>query len=264
MKKLLFTALWVAVFTSTCFAQLSKVNQRCEQMPCESGLYCVTLKNGEKKCATCTQSTLDDLTDDVDDYCKGFESGWTPGASPEFNEALADDGRVWIDVYDIMIDKAKKCKETRITREDKCWDDGDDDHKRAINQVTESIEKMVNHKRTQIDDRRVYYCSSNTYESRLSTYNSKCKINLYDINQKVDIMVNAVKGGNKVDCDDLEDYNEMCEYCLEAAKNLLYDGFRNNSSYIPYDYNEVMNKAQETAKKGKDLLYDVKSKSLCD
>lgn len=264
MKNIIISTIALFLIISNGKAQLAKVNESCKEMPCESNLHCLTLKNGDKKCATCDQSTLNSLTGYVDDYCKGFEVGWTPGASQEFQDVVAKDGRVWVDIFDIMLEKAKKCKQARVDREDRCWEDGDDEHKRAINEVGESITRMSDHKRRQIDDKRVYYCSESTYESRLSTYDSKCGINFIDINQKLDIMNNSMKEGKKVDCDDIEDYGENCEYCLEAVKNLLYDGFRNNSSYIPSEYGDVMTKAQDTVKKAKDLYADAKNKSLCE
>lgn len=264
MKNIFIGTIFLFAILSNCAAQLTKVNESCKQMPCESGLYCLALKNGDQKCATCDQSALNGYTRDVDEYCKGFEVGWTPGASPEFQDVLAKDGRVWVDVFDIMLEKAKKCKQAREYREKQCWKDGDDEHKKAISEVTESISRMSDHKRRQIDDRRVYYCSESTYESRLSTYTSKCDINFPDINQKLDILSNSIKDGKKVDCDDIEDYGEKCEYCLQAAKDLLYDGFRNNSSYIPNEYGDVMTKAQEAVKKAKDMYADAKNKSLCE
>jgi len=30
-------------------AQLTPINESCDQMPCESGLYCIELKDGQKK-----------------------------------------------------------------------------------------------------------------------------------------------------------------------------------------------------------------------
>ncbi len=264
MKNILLSTIVLFVIIGNCNAQLKKVNESCKQMPCESGLYCVTLKNGDQKCATCDQSTLNDLTGKVDEYCKGLETGWTPDASPEFQESLAKDGRVWVDVFDIMLEKAKKCKEAREYREDKCWADGDDEHKQAINQVAESIDRMSRHKSRQIQDKRVYYCSKSYYESRLSTYTSKCNLNFQEINQKLDIMNNNMKNGTKVDCRNIEDYGKSCEYCLQAVKDLLYDGFRNNSSYIPDDYNNMMKQAEDAAKKAKDMQEDAKNKSLCE
>ncbi len=208
--------------------------------------------------------SLDGLTRNVDDYCKGFETGWTPESSTEFKESLASDGRVWVDVFDIMLEKAKKCKEARVYREYKCWADGDEEHKGAIKQVAESIDRMSSHKYRQIQDKRVYYCSKSYYDSRLSTYNSKCNLNFPDIKQKLDIMKNSMKDGKKVDCGDIEDYGKSCEYCLQAAKDLLYDGFRNNSSYTPDEYSDVLKLAEKAVNLAKEVQEDAKSKSLCE
>src|SRR5688572_3325097 len=126
MKKLILLSIVLLSFLfEESVAQLTRVNESCKQMPCESGLYCVVLKNGDQKCAKCDQSTLNDRTRSVDDMCKGFESAWSPDISPEYKAVLASDGRVEVSVYDVMLEKAKKCKEARVYREDKCWDGGD-------------------------------------------------------------------------------------------------------------------------------------------
>ena len=115
-----------------------------------------------------------------------------------------------------------------------------------------------------ISDKRVYYCSKSTYESKLSTYNSKCNLNFSDISQKIEIMNNDQDKGNKVNCSDIERYSNDCERCFDAAKDLLYDGFQNSTSKFPYDYNQSMTKADELVKKAKELLQTVKNKSLCN
>ena len=244
--------------------QLSKVNEECSVMPCESGLYCVEVKGGKKKCAACDQSTLSDLTGKVEDYCKTFGQGWTPESSAEYQAVLAPDGRVLVEVFDKMLENAKKCKEAREYREDRCWKGGDDEHKKAIEQIKESIERMSAHKYKMISDRRVYYGSKNYYESRLSTFKSKASLNFPDIDQKLSIIEKDINDGKKVDCSVIERYSNDCEYCVNAGKDLLYDGFSNSSDKFPEEYNTPYTKAQELLKRAKSLLETAKSKSLCN
>ena len=243
--------------------QLTRVNESCKQVPCEERLYCVTLKNGDQKCATCDQSTLNDLTGKVDDACKSFDAGWTPENSSDYQEALASDGRVMVDVYDQMLEKAKKCKEAREYREYKCWDNGDPEHRRAIEQVTESIDRIARHKSRQISDKRVYYCSKSTYESRLSTFNSKCNLNFQDINQQLNIMLNNMSNKTPVSCYDIDRYGDDCERCFAAAKDLYYDGYRSSSSYFPQAYQEIMDKAESTYKSARSLKEMANKDNLC-
>lgn len=254
----------ILLVSNSLTAQLTKVNQSCKQTPCEQGLYCITLKNGDQKCAACDQSTSDDLTRKVDDACKGFEEGWTPGASKDFSETLAADGRAQIDVFDIMLEKAKKCKEAREYREDKCWDDGDDDHKKAIKQVAESIERISTHKYRQINDKRVYYCSKSTYDSKLSTFNSKCNLKFQDLTYLLEGTEKKINNGEKINCSELEKIANDCGYCYEAAKDLYYYGFRDNSSYFPEEYNEAYTKSQKIMETAKKLREQAKSKGLCE
>lgn len=245
------------------WAQLTRVNESCKQMPCEERLYCLTLKNGDQKCATCDQSTLNDLTGKVDDACKSFDVAWTPENSSEFQEVLAVDGRVMVDVYDVMLEKAKRCKEAREYREYKCWDNGDREHLDAIKRVAESIDRIATHKYRQISDRRVYYCSKSTYESRLSTFNSKCNLNFPDINQQLNILLNNMGNKTPVSCSDIDRYGDDCERCFAAAKDLYYDGFRSTSSYFPYPYQETMDKAESTYKSARSLKEMAYKDNLC-
>lgn len=241
-----------------------RVNETCDQLPCESGLYCVQTRDGKKKCAQCDQSKLDNLTASVDTYCKGFEKGWTPGSSVEYAAALAEDGRVLIDVFDTMIESAKKCKEAREYRENQCWDGGDNDHKDAIRQVSDSIDRISAHKYQMISDRRAYYGSSSTYKSKLSTFRSKCDLNFPEINQKLAIMNSEQDKNNKVNCSDIEKYGDDCERCFNEAKDLLNDGFSGSTSKFPEEYSTTYSNAEETMKKARELLKNVKSKNLCN
>lgn len=265
MKKvLLLLTLLGLLHTDRLRAQLTKVNEECGAMPCESGLYCVELKSGKKKCSECDQSTLNGLTDKVEDCCKAFGKGWTPESSDEYQAALAADGRVLVDVFDKMLESAKKCKEAREYREDRCWKGGDDEHKTAINQVKESIERMSAHKYKMISDRRVYYGSKSYYDSRLSTFKSKASLNFPDIDQKLTLIEKDLNDGKKVNCSDIEGYSNDCERCVDAGKDLLYDGFSNSNDKFPDEYSVPYGKAQELLKKAKALLETAKSKSLCN
>lgn len=263
-KRTRLTFMVILLLNNICIAQLKKVNEKCSELPCESGLYCVELKDGTKKCATCDQSTLKEFTEKVDDYCKSFGEGWTPESSSEYQAALATDNRVLVDVYDKMLENAKKCKEARETREDKCWNKGDEDHLKQIKQVAESIDRISSHKYKMISDKRVYYGSVETYKSKLSTFKSKCDLNFPDIQQKLSIFDNEQKDGKKVNCSGIEKFSNDCEKCYESAKDLFDYGFSNNSGKFPDEYKDKFDEADELTKKAKELLTNVKSKSLCN
>ena len=263
-KLMLIISILLLINTRIIQAQTQKVNEECSVTPCESGLYCVEIKDGKKKCAACDQSTLNDLSGEVEKCCKTFGKGWTPESSQEYQNVLAADGRVLVDVFDKMLENAKKCKEAREYREDKCWKGGDDEHKEAINQIKESIERMSAHKYKMISDRRVYYGSKSYYDSRLSTFKSKSNLNFPDIDQKLSIIEKDINDGKKVSCSDIEGYSNDCERCVDAGKDLLYDGFSNSTDKFPDEYNTIYTKAQDLLKRAKALLETAKSKNLCN
>lgn len=240
-----------------------KVNESCEQYPCESGLYCVQTEKG-KKCATCDQSKLNTLSGNIGDSCKTFGKGWTPAGSNEYQAVLAEDGRVLVDVFDKMLESAKKCKAAREYREHQCWNGGDDEHKGAIRDVADSIDRIAAHKNKMISDRQVYYGSKNDYTSKLSTFRSKCNLNFPDLDQKLGVMDYDQDKGKKVNCTNIEKYGNESEKCFNESIDLLNYGFARSSSKFPEEYSTTSRKAEDTMKKAKGLLKTVKDKKLCE
>jgi hypothetical protein len=249
----------------------ARVNELCNQLPCESGLYCVKLKSGEEKCSECDQSKSDGLTAKVDEACKAFDGAWTPDNSPEYLAVLSTDQRVQVAVYDLMLEKAKECKAAREYRESECWDGGDQTHRDAIAAIGQSITRISDHKLRQIRDRRVYYGSKDTYESKLSTFNSKCSGSTLDaanrgldeLNTAFNKIASDTASTEKIDCSDIEDHVEACQTCSESANALLYDGYQNNVDYMPREYFNTWDSSEKIVKKGQELLAKVKEKNLC-
>jgi hypothetical protein len=266
MKKImLIVVLFGLLHPTTIFAQLQKVNESCETTPCETGLFCVDTKKDGKKCATCDQSKLNDLSEEVGKYCKVFGEGWTEKSNPDYQNVVAADDRVMVDIYDQMIEGAKKCKEARVTRENTCWNGGDPTHAGQITDISNSIENLSDRKKRAIDNRRVYYCSKSTYDSRLSTFQSKARdVNLPDIEQKIAIAENDVLAGKKIDCSDIERKGNDCERCADAAKDLFSDGFSGSSDKFPDEYNNIYQKALELQKRAKGVVDLAKEKELCN
>jgi hypothetical protein len=75
--------------------------------------------------------------------------------SEEYQKTLASDGRVLVDMFDIMLDAAKQCKEARIGRESECWNGGDERHLKPIRDINSSIERISTHKGKMISAKRV-------------------------------------------------------------------------------------------------------------
>jgi Novel toxin 16 len=262
MKKIIFTLGMFAFLQPTfLLAQLNKVTESCEVTPCEEGLNCVQTKDG-KKCSSCDQSRLKELSDIVSNSCPDL--GSYPDKSTIYQDALAGDGRVQVEVFDNMLESEKKCKQAREKRESECWGGGDDGHKQQIDQVTTIIENVAELKKTSIEKRNVYYCSKSTYESRLSTFNSKARLNFEEIEEKIKSSEDDLKDGKKINCSDIEQKGNDCERCADAAKDLLADGFSNSDDKFPVAYKQIYEKAQELQKKAKEVLEAAKEKQLCN
>ncbi len=241
--------------------ELKKVNELCNEVPCEEGLFCVDADN-QKKCATCDQSKLDDYSKDIDDRCS---KPWTPSKTPAFQDALAADGRVLVDVFDSMIDTAKKCKAAREYREGQCWKGGDEEHVGELKKVSDSLDNLAREKKDRIETKKVYYGSVDTYKSRLTTFTSKCTqdISIDDIKEKIKSLDSDQNDGKKVDCSEIDKSADKLARCFEAANDLLGDGFSGSSDKFPGQYAEILNQADKSRTKAKDLLSTVKSKDLC-
>jgi hypothetical protein len=264
MKKImLIVSLFGLLQPKTIFAQLKKVNEMCNVTPCEEGLHCVDTKEGQK-CSTCDQSRLDELSTEKSNACKAFGEGSYPKTSPDFQNSLVVDGRVAVDVFDVMLEGEKKCKEARINRENACWNGGDAGHKKQFDQLETIIENISKTKKEMIEGREVYYCSKSTYESRLNTFRSKSNLNFSEIQEKIGTAENDVLGGKKIDCSDIESRGNDCERCADAAKDLLSDGFSGSSDKFPDEYNKIYVKALELQKRAKEVVDLAKEKELCN
>jgi hypothetical protein len=143
---------------------------------------------------------------------------------------------------------------------------GDREHRDAIAQVADSIERISAHKSRMISDQRVFYGSKSDYQSKLSTFLAKCErdINFPDINQKLDVLNSEQDKKNKVSCSDIERNGNDSEKCFQAGKDLLRYGFADSSSKFPAAYSKPYGDGERTMNKAKELLKVVKSKELCN
>lgn len=253
--------LWL--LSATTFAQTGKVNDLCDKKDCSPGLFCVKTRDGQMKCATCNQSKLDDLTDKSDNACKTFENSHTDKGRT-YQDGLASDGRVQVDVYDEMLELGKKCREARETREKACWAGGDEGHEKQLKQVTQSIVNVSNQKDAAIKNKKVFYCSKSTYESKLGSFNSKCKSSdLEKWEASVKKLEESVNKGEKISCSEIEGLIRNCEYASEAAEILMKECYKNNTDLLPTEYFSRWDYSEKVLKKAKDLLKKAKDKSLC-
>ncbi|WP_299456305.1 hypothetical protein [uncultured Microscilla sp.] len=262
-----FGLLFLIIMAVPTFAQSKKnIGEECtKDADCKTGKSVMVTVKGRRKriCADCSQSSLDSYTRNVTTFCKAFDAAWTPAKSPEYQRALAKDGRVQVKVYDQIANKAKKCKKAREDREKACFGGGDADHIRAINHVKGSISRIVKHKYTQIKDKRVFYCSVSNYNSKLARFKDKCKLRFQDIKRDLTIMKKEYDKGNKVNCSKIQRYESDCEKCYEKAKELLSYGFSGSTSKMPDDYLKILKKAEKNFRQAKDLHSKVKGKKLC-
>lgn len=250
-------------------AQDKKINEKCATaIECDSD-YCVEVKdtNGSRKkvCSDCSQSSLNSYSSKVNTYCKGIGSGWKPSTSPEYKSSKAQDDRVRAGVFDEMIDKIKKCKTARTNREKACFNGGDGTHADKIREMERSLSSIASLKSRMIGLKQVFHCDRSAYDSKLNTFNSKCNgLNFSSIDSALDGMERDIKDKKEVDCDDLEDYRDDCQRCLDAAEDLLRTGFQNSSSKFPSKYKDVMEMADDNYARAKILHDDAEDDDLCD
>lgn len=243
-------------------------NQTCtDGENCKSGI-CLRLRNGDMVCGTCSQSTFDNLAPKVDQYCKAYGDGWAPEKAPEYN-SMEVEGRVQVEVYDEMLEKAKACKEAREDLQEECFEGGESydkyDHAKQLRNIEGSISRIAEHKKTMIDAKRVYYCSKSTYEGALRQYDSKCgSLDFNQVKQKLDSKKYDLSKGLKVDCDLLEDLAEDCKECAYAAQQLIDYGFKGSSSYTPTEYSTKLEKAEEMQELLEEQHELAEDKDLCD
>lgn len=248
-------------------AQSQNVNEPCaDEKACKSGI-CLELRSGNKVCGTCSQSTFNSLAPKVDEHCKAFQDGWRAEKAPEYIASEVD-GRVQVEVYDEMLEKAKACKQARVTLQSECFKGGEAydkyDHAGQIKSIETSIDDLAAHKQKMIYDKRVYYCSKSTYEGALRQFDSKCSLDLNQVKQKLDAMKYDFNKGEKIDCDALEDLEEDCDDCAAAARDLINYGFKNSSSYTPREYSDRLEAMENMKTLLEDLREDADDKDLCD
>lgn len=264
VKTTLTLLLCCTAFTYTAAAQ-KKVNEPCKaDAECERSCHCVTTVNG-KKCATCDQSTLTRLTNEVNETCKADKDGWAPEKSPEYIAVMAEDGRVEVGMFDDLIDKAKACKAARTERENKCWKGGDAEHKNSIAEVERGVTNLATHKNRMILDKRVYYSSFPVYRSKLSDYLDKCdKLKTTDLRNYLEGYKKKIKAGTKISCSEAEGYLRNIGYGYDAAADLLSYCFKNNINIFPNEYRAKMEAVEQLKEDYKAMLDDAKAKKLCN
>lgn len=245
-------------------AAQKKVNESCSaDKECPSGCHCVTTVNG-KKCATCDQSTLNAQTTKVNAACKTCGEGWKPESSPEYMEVKADDDRVYVGVFDDMLEKAKACRNARVERENKCWQGGDAEHKGAIAELEGSIRTLSEHKYRMISDNRVYYSSFSIYRDRLNDYQRYAEVlKTTDLKNYLDGFNKKLKAATKIDCRQAETYRNNILKGVQAALTLLRDCFKNDRHVFPPEYLKRLEDLEKLYDGYDDMIKLAESKRLC-
>jgi hypothetical protein len=246
-------------------SQQVKINQPCDSThQCESGLYCIALRDGKTKCSKCTESENSGYTSAVDNACKSEGKGYTPSGSQAYQDATASDGRVASSVIDELFTQAKNCRDRRQERENKCWDGGDDDHKRVIANTAGAIENLSSHRDQMLSSQRLFYTDRNTYQNRLSTYQDKCvRLDFNNLQQKIDAGKVALGGTEKFDCAPLDSVMSSTYDCFQAIKSLRDDAFHNVENRMPEEFTKMDSSAHQTYDKAKEIRTKAGDKSMC-
>lgn len=243
-----------------------RVLERCSDNKCDAGLFCVTLQNSEKFCATCDQSKLNDLTSRVSDRCKNFPpgGGFYPNNNPYYQSARAYDGRVAVTVYDEIMEDCKRCREIREERDKVCWNGGNPGHIQQHIDMRTITTNIGSWKEQSIKDKMVFYCSKSSYEGYLRDYDNKCKaLNTSNIESTLSNLEREISNGKQVDCSELARYTRDCEECYNVAYNFIRYAFNDRSDNIPFDVHKRYKDAEALKDLSKRLADRARSNSLC-
>lgn len=255
----------LSLFASLAMPQQAKLFEPCDSnRQCESGLYCLEVKDGKTACSKCAQTDNDSYTRAVDEACKTEGEGFTPAGSRAFQEATASDGRVASPAFEELFAQAKSCRDRREERENKCWDGGDDPHKAEIAKVAQAIENITQHRDQMLATKRVFYTDRSTYENRLSTYQDKCvRLDFNSMQQQIDAAKVALGGTEKFDCSPLDAAISSTYDCFQAVKSLRDDAFRNVEDRLPGEFSKSDSSAHETYDRVKEVRTQAGEKNMC-
>ena len=241
----------VLMFTSgNATGQVAKLLEPCgSSIKCDSGLQCIELRSGKSACSKCSESEHNSKSREVDEACKSFGEGWAFESNRAYAESTASDGRVDNAAFDVLYEQSQKCRAAREQREGSCWGGGDEEHRKAIDRINVSMDRIKDHRARMAQNKRLFYTDRSTYQNRLSTYEDKCmRLDFNNLRQTVDAARVAMDRTEKVDCSALEQVASKSMECFQAAKSLREDGFRNTSDRIP---DEVVKASEQSGKSSK-------------
>jgi len=261
----IITGCALALFASIAKPQAAKILEPCDNnKKCESGLYCIELRNSKSVCSKCTQSESASYSQKVDESCKSFGEGFTPSGSKAYQDATASDGRVPSSVFNDLFEQAKVCRISRETRESTCWNGGDETHKAAINQVGRSIDNIVSHRDQMANSKRVFYTDRSTYQNRFSTYQDKCvRVNFNNFQQSIDAAKVALGRTEKFDCSPLDTVFNGASDCVQAIKSFKNDAYTNTSNRMPDEFLNMESSAQRTWEAVIEIRKTARDKNMC-
>lgn len=257
MKTLFRYALVCLLLTSVTlpqsFAQSKKrVNETCtNDADCESG-YCVKTRDGDYKCSKCDQSTLDRLTDAVEDKCKNKPKGTF--AYADLKSEFGSSNEVSLIDLKSRQEACRECLAARVEREGKCWEGGDSGHKRQIDDLKDALNYLDGLINEKTRNKLAYYCDESRYQSYKSTMEYKCR----------DVTSHFEKYGlydeKEVYCRDIESLIDQCEDCRDALEDLLSDCFKDG---LPEKLDKLYKDVKDMESISKETLSKKKDKGLC-
>lgn len=205
-------------------AQSKSTHEACTaDAECKSG-YCVTLKDGNKKCSTCSQSDLNGYTGKVDESCKNKSGGVL--AFSDVKQEFANDTERDVN-YNALSERlaaCKSCLSARETREDKCWEDGDAGHRDQISNMKEAVYYLEQVMDTKKSRKLAYYCDDGKYKDTVEDIRDNC--------DRVDDGFKKYVSDNptELSCSDLSDVVGDLVDCRETYDSLRSDCFKDGFS----------------------------------
>ena len=219
-----------------------KASEPCtENSECKG--HCYKKKNGNKVCVDCSSSDISSARGRIARYCK---------SEPRKCTGISATSEVSEDFFEDRIKSGDECIKARKYENDRCWDDGDDGHQRAVKEAEKSRKNCYDEWSKRKSNGFLYTCSDSTYKSKsrdvdryCSSYGKGCE--------------KWSKNDDVVDCDDIEDAMEKVDKCVDAVESL-------DSSCLPRlsrPRESQWEKAQKSFDHCKAVLRYKKDKKLC-
>lgn len=234
----------VIATTITVYAGEKRPNDGCQvDSDCRRG-HCYTKQSdGQKVCVDCSSSKISETRALIQRYCKDEQR------SCMGNQATVE---VAEEFFSRRIETGDRCIAARRDENSSCWDGGDDEHRRAVDEAERARAFCREDLDTRKGNGQLYTCSDSTHGSRAADVANHCSA-----------YGNACDGFSMdervVDCAELDKSMDKTNKCIESIERLDYDCLPRLSRQRENQFSQAK-KAYDTCKQ---ILAYKKDKKLC-